>query len=56
MAAGALQERQHLVGLSSFVGGDIGSCLEDEDGPEATVLVPNSMRDFFGGGGSGRRT
>ena len=39
-----------------LAGGDIGSCLDDEDGPDAIVLVPNSIRDFFGGGGSGRRT
>ena len=40
-----------------FEGGDIGNCLDEEDGPDAkTGLVPNSIRDFLGGGGSGRRT
>ena len=38
-------------------GGDIGNCLDEEDGPDATAgLIPNSIRDLLGGGGSGRRT
>lgn len=35
----------------------VGNCLDEEEGPdEGGGLVPNSIRDFFGGGGSGRRT
>ena len=55
--AGALPKRQYLLGLASLMGVKLATALmKKRMSALESAIVPNSIRDFLGGGGSGRLT